>query len=104
MELFTEATSETELDMGQVHRFGQTELVMKANGAITKQTALANSGMRTEMFMKVSGKMIRQMDTEFTCMSMVLGTKVNGKMTCKMAKASNRGVMAQNIEEGTKRA
>jgi hypothetical protein len=84
-------------------KFGQTMPSTKENGAKTKPTVEASSGMLMEISMKVSGKMIRPMDTVSIFMLMALNMKVTGRTISKTAKEWNPGKMEVAMKVDTKK-
>jgi hypothetical protein len=83
MELYTEDTSRTVLDMDQALKFGQMAPSMRESGDLTKLMETVNFGMQMAMFTKDSGRMTRLMVMVFTFMLMVQSMKATGKMISK---------------------
>ena len=77
---------------------------MRANGALTKQTEVENSGTQTVTSTKESGKMTRQMERAPTLMPMARDIRATGETISSMGSVLRRGLTVPFTRDSTARA
>lgn len=85
--------------MDTVYNTGQTELIMKATGCLTKQKGKVLSGMPKVMYIEVNSKMIWPMDMENILILMDQNIKESLEMTYKKDTERKNGLMELNTLE-----
>lgn len=88
------------MDLG--NKFGLMEHNILETGKTTGLTVRVNLFMSTEIYMKVNGLMIKQTAMESMYMLTALDMKVHGKTIFNMARVRKAGLMAQSTWEDTK--
>jgi len=104
MELSTRDIFTTTCVKDQVFKSGLITPNMKANGERTKPMEEANSGMLMATSTRANGKMTKQTAMEFTFMLTELNMKDTGRTISKMDKVWNPGKTAVAMKVATKKA